>query len=98
MDKIMFWRLVGAFVNVAVLTRVVQWLLKNRIRNPRPRAFSVLVLVLLIELIGIFYLYKDMTLTLHIILFYYTPFLLMWFLKDIFYASGRQKGKASTKI
>ena len=97
MDKLLLWRLVGAFINVAVLSRSAQWLFKNRIHSPRKRALSVLVLVFLIEFIGIYYLYKDITLALHILLFYYVPFLLMWFLKDLFDASGRQEDKPSAK-
>ncbi len=91
MNWIMIWSLVGAFVNVTVLTRLLNRVLKKPIPDGYKRAFLVFGVVGLLDLIGLWVLYKDLRLSLHLMLFYFVPFLVMWLLKDIF-ESSRKSG------
>lgn len=87
------WRLVGAFINVTILTRIARWVLKRWIPGPYKRTVLVFVIVLLIDFVGMWSLYEDVLTSSYIMLFYYVPFLLMWSLKDVLDAS-REKRKA----
>jgi hypothetical protein len=50
-------------------------------------------LVAFLDFAGIWALYRDPATSFYVTLFYYLPFLLMWFLKDVLEAS-RSRGKA----
>jgi hypothetical protein len=91
MDTLMMWRLIGAFVNVTVLSRGLQWLLRRWISGPYRRAVLVLALVTVIDFIGVWNLYGDPAAGAYIMLFYYIPLLLMWFLKDILDAAKQKR-------
>ncbi len=93
MDTLMMWRLVGAFINVTILSRVARWILKRWIPGTYQRVILVACIVLLIDFVGMWSLYDDLLTASYIMLFYYIPFLLMWSLKDIMDAS-REKNKA----
>jgi hypothetical protein len=94
MDTLMFWRLAGAFINVTLLSRGANLLLRRWIKDPYKRAYLVLISVALLDFAGLWALYRDPAASFYIILFYYLPFLLIWFLKDILEAS-RLRGRAS---
>jgi hypothetical protein len=94
MDALMFWRLAGAFINITILSRGANLVLKRWVTDPFKRAYIVLGLVALLDFAGIWALYRDPATSFYVTLFYYLPFLLMWFLKDILDAS-RSRGKAS---
>ena len=93
MPKAMIWSLIGAFINVTVLSRVGQWLLKKRISNDYRRAFLVFGIVALIDFARLWFLYDDILVALHTMLFYFLPFLVMWLLKDILDASRKRRNK-----
>ncbi|HVY54257.1 MAG TPA: hypothetical protein VHC46_00720 [Thermodesulfobacteriota bacterium] len=94
MNTPMLWRLVGAFINVTLLSRLAHMLLRRWIADPYRRAYIVLVSVALIDFAGIWTMYRDLVASLYITLFYYVPLLIMWFLKDILDAA-RTKARAS---
>lgn len=94
MDTLMLWRLAGAFINVTILSRGAHLLLRRWIPDPFKRAYLILILVALLDFAGIWALYRDPVTALYIMLFYYIPLLMLWFLKDILDAS-RLRGRAS---
>ena len=91
MDTLMMWRLIGAFVNVTVLSRALQWVLKRWVPGPFKRAVLVFALVTVIDFLGVWNLYGDPGAGAYIMLFYYIPLLLMWFLKDILDAAKQKR-------
>jgi hypothetical protein len=90
----MLWRLIGAFINVTLLSRGAHLVLRRWVRNPFRRAYIVLILVAILDFAGIWAMYRDLVTSFYITLFYYVPLLMMWFLKDVLDAS-RARGKAS---
>lgn len=94
MDTLMLWRLVGAFINVTLLSRGAHLLLRRWIVDPYRRAYVVLILVVVIDFAGVWALYRDLHTSFYITLFYYVPLIMLWFLKDVLDASGK-KGRAS---
>lgn len=94
MDTLMMWRLIGAFINVTILSRAARWVLKRWVPDAYKRTILVFVIVLLIDFLGMWSLYDDLLTASYIMLFYYVPFLLMWSLKDLLDAS-RERRKAS---
>jgi len=74
--------LLGAFINVTLLTRGAQWLLKKKIRNDKYRAFIVFGAVTSVDF-TVWSIKKDLPSAIHIMLFYYIPFLILWLLTDI---------------
>lgn len=92
MDTLMLWRLAGAFINVTILSRGAHLLLRRWVTDPYKRAYLVLIIVALIDFAGIWALYRDLVTSFYITLFYYLPFLMMWFLKDILDASRLRGG------
>lgn len=94
MDTLMMWRLIGAFINVTVLTRAGQLLLRRRITDPRKRAYAVAGATAAVDFLGMWAMYDAPGAGLYYTLFYYLPFIVMWLLKDVLDAS-RQKRKAS---
>lgn len=94
MDTLMMWRLIGAFINVTVLSRAAAWALRRWVTAAYKRAVLVFGLVLIIDFIGAWSLYDDPLTASYIMLFYYVPFLLMWSFKDILDAA-REGRKAS---
>jgi len=91
MDTGILWSLIGSFTNVFILTRVAQYLLKRTSLEDRRRAFVVFFIVASIDLIGLYYFFKDVRIGLHAWLFYYVPFLVMWLLKDLMEASRKKR-------
>ncbi|MEW6144732.1 MAG: hypothetical protein AB1598_06895 [Thermodesulfobacteriota bacterium] len=94
MDTLMLWRLAGAFINVTILSRGANLLLRRWVTDPYKRAYIVLGSVALLDFTGIWALYHNPATSFYVTLFYYLPFLLMWFLKDILDAS-RLRGRTS---
>jgi len=74
--------LLGAFINVTLLTRGAHWLLKKKIRSDKYRAFVVFGAVTLIDF-AVWSINKDLPSAIHTMLFYYIPFLILWLLTDI---------------
>ena len=93
MNTPVLWRLVGAFINVTLLSRGAHLLLRRWIADPYRRAYIVLISVAVLDFAGIWSMYRDLAASFYITLFYYLPLLIMWFLKDILDAS-RTKGGA----
>ncbi|MFI5322954.1 MAG: hypothetical protein ACHQ6U_05360 [Thermodesulfobacteriota bacterium] len=93
MDKAMMWRLVGAFINVTILSRVAHLILKKWVTDSYRRSYIVLFSVALLDFAGVWALYCAPVTAIYVMLFYYLPLLIMWFLKDILDAS-REKGRA----
>lgn len=91
MDTLMMWRLIGAFVNVTLLSRGLQWVLKRWVAAPYRRAVLVFAIVTVIDFLGVWNLYGDLGTGAYIMLFYYIPLLLMWFLKDVLDASKQKR-------
>lgn len=81
--------LLGAFINVTILTRGAHWLLKKRVSDDGRRSIIVFGSVTLIDFV-IWTINKDLLSALQIMLFYYIPFLILWLLTDILRA--RTKG------
>ena len=94
MDTLMLWRLAGAFINVTLLSRGAQLILRRRVTDSYKRAYLVLISVAVLDFIGILALYRDLVTSIYITLFYYLPLLMIWFLKDILDAS-RIRGRES---
>jgi Ca2+/Na+ antiporter len=74
--------LLGAFINVTILTRGAHWLLKKRVSDDRKRSIIVFGSVTLLDSV-IWMINKDFLSALQIMLFYYVPFLILWLLTDI---------------
>lgn len=94
MDTPMIWRLAGAFINVTLLSRGAQLILRRRVSDSYKRAYLVVLLVAVVDFAGVWVLYRNPVTALYIMLFYYLPILIMWFLKDILDAS-RERGRVS---
>lgn len=90
------WRLVGAFINVTILSRAAQWILKRWVSNPYKRAALVFVIVTGIDFLGMWSLYDDLSTGAYLVLFYYIPLLLMWLLKDIMDAVRKRRSAAGS--
>lgn len=78
----MIGSLFGAFVNVTVLTRGSDWILKRWVLDARKRAIFVFCLATTVEAC-IWLISRDLLPALQIMLFYYAPFLILWLLTDI---------------
>lgn len=91
MDIPMMWRLVGAFINVTVLTRAGHFVLRRWIPDSVHRALVVTVAVAVIDFIGMWIMFKSALLGLHYTFFYYLPLLVMWLLKDMLDASRERR-------
>ncbi len=91
MDTLMMWRLIGAFINVTILSRAAQWILKRWVHSPFKRALLVFAIVLVIDFLGVWNLYGNPAAGAYIMLLYYVPLLFMWFLKDILDASKEKR-------
>jgi hypothetical protein len=81
--------LLGAFINVTVLTRGAHWLLKKRVSDDHKRSIIVFGSVALLDLV-IWMINKDLLSALHIVLFYYVPFLILWLVTDILRARKKR--------
>ncbi len=81
--------LLGAFINVTILTRAAHWLLKRRVSDDRRRSIIVFGSVTLLDSV-IWTINKDLLSALQIMLFYYVPFLILWLLTDIFRARRKR--------
>jgi hypothetical protein len=81
--------LLGAFINVTILTRGAHWLLKRRVSDDLKRSIIIFGSVTLLDFV-IWLINKDLLSAVQIMLFYYVPFLILWFLTDILRA--RRKG------
>jgi len=97
MNTGILWSLIGSFTNVFILTRVLQYLLKRTNLEDRKRAFLVFFIVALIDLIGLYFFFKEIPLALHGWLFYYLPFLVMWLFKDLLEASRKKKQQEASQ-
>lgn len=81
----MIWSLAGAFINVAVLTRLANWLLRRIMPNEVLRAIAVFISITIIDFL--FWNYsKDFLTALKIMMYYYVPFLTLWLVTDILMA------------
>ena len=94
MDTPMLWRLIGAFINVTLLSRGAHLLLRKWVKDSYRRAYVVMIIVALLDFAGVWALYRDFVTSFYVMLFYYIPLILLWFLKDMLEAS-RTKGRAS---
>jgi hypothetical protein len=74
--------LLGAFINVTILTRGAHWLLKKRVSDDHKRSIIVFGSVTLLDF-AIWMINKDLFPALQIMLFYYVPFLILWLLTDL---------------
>jgi hypothetical protein len=74
--------LLGAFINVTILTRGAHWLLKKRVSDDHKRSIIVFGSVTLLDF-AIWMINKDLFPALQIMLFYYVPFLILWLLTDV---------------
>ncbi|MFQ5788067.1 MAG: hypothetical protein ACE5H1_08815 [Thermodesulfobacteriota bacterium] len=81
--------LLGAFINVTILTRIAHWILKKKVRKENYRAFLVFGTITLIDF-TVWSINKDLLAAIHIMLFYYLPFLILWLLTDIFRARRKK--------
>jgi hypothetical protein len=81
--------LLGAFINVTVLTRGAHWLLKNKVSDDHKRSIIAFGSVTLLDFV-IWILNKDLLSALHIMLFYYVPFLILWLVTDILRARKKR--------
>lgn len=91
MDIPMMWRLVGAFINVTILTRAGHFFLKRWMPDSFRRALVVTGAVALIDFIGMWVMFESALLGLHYTFFYYLPLLIMWLLKDMLEASRERR-------
>ena len=85
----MIGSLLGAFINVTILTRGVHWLLKKRVSDDHKRSIIVFGSVTLLDSI-VWMMKKDLLSAVQIMLFYYVPFLILWLLTDIFRARRKR--------
>jgi len=74
--------LLGAFINVTILTRGAHWLLKKRVPDDHKRSIIVFGSVTILDF-AIWMINKDLFPALQIMLFYYVPFLILWLLTDV---------------
>ena len=81
--------LLGAFINVTILTRGAHWLLKKRLSDDHKRSIIVFGSVTLLDFV-IWMINKDLLSALHIMLFYYVPFLILWLVTDILRARKKR--------
>ena len=81
--------LLGAFINVTILTRGAHWLLKKRVSDDHKRSIIVFGSVTVLDFI-IWMISKDLLSALHIMLFYYVPFLILWLLTDVLRARRKR--------
>ena len=81
--------LLGAFINVTILTRAAHWLLKKMVADGHKRSIMVFGCVTLLDLV-IWMINKDLLSALHTMLFYYVPFLILWLLTDILRARRKR--------
>jgi hypothetical protein len=81
--------LLGAFINVTILTRGAHWLLKKRVSDDHKRSIIVFGSVTLLDFV-IWTINKDLLSALHIMLFYYVPFLILWLVTDILRARKKR--------
>jgi hypothetical protein len=81
--------LLGAFINVTILTRGAHWLLKKRLSDDHKRSIIVFGSVTLLDFV-IWTINKDLLSALHIMLFYYVPFLILWLVTDILRARKKR--------
>lgn len=91
MDTGILWFLIGGFTNAFILTRVLQYFLKRTSLEDRRRAYLVFSIVASLDIIGLYRAYHDVRLALHVWLFYFVPFLIMWLLKDLMEASRKKR-------
>ena len=94
MSNLIIWQLIGSFTNVFLLTRTAQYFLKRTKLEDRKRAYVVFFIVASIDLIGLVMFFGGPRMGLHVWLFYYLPFLVMWLLKDLMEASRKGKEEA----
>ncbi len=90
MNSLIIWTLAGAFINVTVLTRVAQYLLRKTSLRDKKRAIVVFIIVGIIDLLGLTLFFKSVSVGIQFMIFYYLPFLLMWLLKDFMEASRKK--------
>lgn len=88
----MLLSLIGAFINVIVLTRGLQYLSKKRIKDARKRAYIVFITVTVFDFV-ILMISQKLLPALQVMLFYYIPFLIMWLMVDLLNASKENKKK-----
>lgn len=81
--------LLGAFINVTILTRGAHWLLKKGVSDDRKRSIIVFGSVTLLDFV-IWMINKGFLSALQIMLFYYVPFLILWLLTDILRARRKK--------
>jgi Ca2+/Na+ antiporter len=89
----MVYSLIGAFINVTLLTRVANWLLKNMIPKDYYRAFIVFGIVTVFDFI-IWIFNKGPKTAFHTMMLYYLPFLILWLLTDILNAAKKSNIKS----
>ena len=94
MSNLIIWQLIGSFTNVFLLTRTVQYFLRRTRLGDRKRAYVVFILIASIDLIGLEMFFGGPRMGLHVWLFYYLPFLVMWLLKDLMEASRKKEEEA----
>jgi len=86
----MIQSLIGAFINVIVLTRGLQYLLKKRIKDARKRAYIVFISVTVFDSLVLMISQKSLS-ALQVMLLYYGPFLVMWLMVDLLNASKENR-------
>ena len=91
MSGLIIWQLIGSFTNVFLLTRTLDYFLKRTRVADRKRAYIVFFTIALIDLAGLVLFFGGLRVGLHVWLFYYLPFLVMWLLKDLMEASRKEK-------
>jgi len=86
----MLQSLIGAFINVIVLTRGLQYLLKKRMKDARKRAYIVFISVTVFDSLVLMISQKSLS-ALQVMLLYYGPFLVMWLMVDLLNASKENR-------
>ena len=97
MSGLIVWQLIGSFTNVFLLTRVAQYFLRMTKLPGKKRAYIVFFLIASIDLVGLVLFFGGLRMGLHVWLFYYLPFLVMWLLKDLIEASRKEKEEAQAQ-
>ena len=91
MSGLIVWQLIGSFTNVFLLTRVTQYFLRMTKLSGKKRAYITFFLIASIDLVGLVLFFGGPRMGVHVWLFYYLPFLVMWLLKDLMEASRKEK-------
>ena len=81
--------LLGAFINVTILTRLLHWILRRKIKNDSRRSYLVFISVAVFDL-SVWSIAKGLSAAFYNILYFYLPFLVLWLLFDLLEVSKRK--------